>query len=63
MTGLDPRLEGRICCPECQGELVVRGSFIDCWACALAYPLKGGVPILLKDRAKKRKGARKEEVG
>jgi uncharacterized protein YbaR (Trm112 family) len=63
MTGLDPRLEGRICCPECQGELVVRTSFLDCHVCALAYPLQKGVPILLKDRAKKLRGAGKAEVG
>jgi uncharacterized protein YbaR (Trm112 family) len=55
MIGLDPRLEGRICCPGCQGDLVVRDAFLDCAVCRLSYPIQNGVPILLKDRAKKLK--------
>jgi uncharacterized protein YbaR (Trm112 family) len=53
MKDLDPRLEGRICCPECGGELAARGAFLDCVRCALAFPLIDGVPYLLKARSKR----------
>jgi len=63
MSLLDPRLEGRICCPGCQGDLVVRDAFLDCETCRLSYPIQNGTPILLKGRAKKLRGAKQTEVG
>ena len=53
MTGLDPRLRGRLECPVCRGEFVEEVACLVCLKCELAFPVIDGVPILLPERAKK----------
>lgn len=50
-SGLDPALLEIVRCPRCRGELVVAASSLDCTACSLRYPVRGGVPVLLLDDA------------
>ncbi|MDR1799634.1 MAG: hypothetical protein LBR19_07120 [Bifidobacteriaceae bacterium] len=38
-------------CPVCKGELVDQADSLACEACAVAYPVDGGVPGLLAHRA------------
>jgi len=59
----DRQLLPRICCPVCNGELQPRKPFLLCRACALAYPVEQGVPILLKARAKALRNAEQRELG
>ena len=56
---LDPALLELVRCPQCRGVLEVdagAGGTADeggltCAACALRYPVRGGVPVLLVDDA------------
>ncbi len=59
MTGrIDPELLKILVCPRCKGELGIRlgadGSeeWLDCAACALAYPVEDGIPVMLVEEAK-----------
>ncbi|MBX9927535.1 MAG: Trm112 family protein [Gemmatimonadaceae bacterium] len=40
-------------CPKCKGALVHRAaeSALDCAACALRYPVRDGIPVMLIDEA------------
>ena len=42
-------------CPKCKGGLTstVNGSSLVCAACALAYPIRDGIPVMLVDEAEK----------
>lgn len=51
---VDPRLLEIIACPKCRGALTLGVEELICDACALAYPIKNGIPVLLIDSAKKR---------
>lgn len=44
-------LSAIIACPRCHGGLATRDDWLECTACALRYPVRGGVPILLRDLA------------
>ena len=55
---LDPTLLELVRCPQCRGELQVDAvagpadeGGLTCVACALRYPVRGGVPVLLVDDA------------
>lgn len=50
---LDEDLLSIIACPVCVGELRYEPSRerIVCPACRLAYPIRDGIPVLLKDEA------------
>ncbi len=47
----------RLCCPMCKGELLlndgegeedeIRSGILRCEPCALDYPIKDGIPILV----------------
>jgi len=59
MSGrIDPELLRILVCPRCKGELGVRRgadgaeAFLDCPACALAYPVEDGIPVMLIEEAK-----------
>ena len=59
MSGrIDPELLQILVCPKCKGELTVRPdadgaeAFLECAACALAYPVEDGIPVMLIDEAK-----------
>ena len=58
MSGrVDPELLEILVCPKCKGDLEVRlgedgaEAFLDCTACALAYPVDDGIPVMLVDEA------------
>lgn len=44
---------GRIACPVCFGALSVTADHATCTACARAYPVLDGIPVLIPDRAEK----------
>lgn len=50
---LDERLLEILVCPRCKGELEYRrdASELVCPACALRYPIRDGIPIMLIDEA------------
>ncbi len=54
-SNLDPALLEIIVCPDCHGSLAVDESARElvCTACRLAYPVRGGIPVLLVDEARK----------
>jgi hypothetical protein len=59
---LDPELLDIIVCPACHGELAVHegsdaadeetGELV-CTGCGLAYPVRGDIPVLLVDQARR----------
>ena len=50
---LAPQLLAILVCPKCKGELEYREkeSSIVCRACALRYPVRDDIPIVLIDEA------------
>jgi uncharacterized protein YbaR (Trm112 family) len=53
MMTLAPQLLAILVCPQCKGELEHRADVpaLDCPACALRYPIRDGIPIMLIDEA------------
>ena len=51
---ISPELLAIIVCPACKGELTqaADGSELSCAACALIYPVRDGIPVLLVDEAR-----------
>ena len=54
---LDPELLRILVCPKCKGELEVREdddgveTSLECPACALAYSVEDGIPVMLIEEA------------
>jgi uncharacterized protein YbaR (Trm112 family) len=50
---LAPQLLAILVCPQCKGELTYEAAVpsLDCAACALRYPVRDGIPIMLIDEA------------
>lgn len=48
---LDPRLLEVIVCPQCRGELALVHDALECAVCALRYPIRSGIPVLLATHA------------
>jgi len=50
---VDPQLLEILVCPKCKGELEYRESesMLVCRACALIYPVRDDIPIMLIDEA------------
>ena len=54
---IDKELLSILVCPGCKGELEVvskgstDGSGLACAGCALLYPIKDGIPVMLVDEA------------
>ncbi|MBI5483914.1 MAG: Trm112 family protein [Deltaproteobacteria bacterium] len=43
-----------LACPVCKGELVQSDTGgLRCYPCCLEYPVKGDIPVLLPDEAKR----------
>ncbi len=44
-----------LACPKCKGELTYRSEkpSLDCYACALGYPVRDDIPVMLIDEAEK----------
>ena len=61
---IEPWLRDIIRCPQCKGEVTDVGAAsggpdvaeLRCDACHLAYPVEGGVPVLLVDLARRTDG-------
>lgn len=51
---LDPTLLEILVCPSCRATLFVDNSADElvCNACALAYPVRGDIPVMLVDEAR-----------
>ncbi|HEX6234222.1 MAG TPA: Trm112 family protein [Jiangellaceae bacterium] len=52
---LDPALLEILACPACRAELRVddAASELVCTGCGLAYPVRGDIPVLLVDQARR----------
>jgi uncharacterized protein len=48
---LDPKLLEILACPKCKGDLEYTGETLVCHACALVYPIRDDIPIMLIDEA------------
>ena len=50
---LDPRLLAVLVCPKCKGEVeeTPAGDGLVCRTCNLVYPVKDGIPVMLKEEA------------
>ncbi|MCK5132326.1 MAG: Trm112 family protein [Candidatus Sabulitectum sp.] len=51
---VDPRLLEILVCPRCKGELEYRtgeNESLICHACAVAFPVRDGIPVMLMDEA------------
>ncbi|MFM6851122.1 MAG: Trm112 family protein [Terrabacter sp.] len=60
---IEPWLRGIIRCPQCKGEVTDVAAAdssevteLRCDTCQLAYPVEGGVPVLLVDLARRTDG-------
>jgi uncharacterized protein YbaR (Trm112 family) len=51
---LDPALLEILVCPQCRATLAVDDDADElvCSACALAYPVRGDIPVMLVDEAR-----------
>jgi len=51
---LDPALLEILVCPQCRATLAVdeQASELVCTACALAYPVRRDIPVMLVDEAR-----------
>lgn len=57
---IDQRLLEILACPKCKGDLEHTGDKLICHACALAYPIRDDIPIMLIEEAEDISGAAKE---
>jgi len=60
---MDRRLMGLLVCPICKGELTFRreqGELI-CFADALAYPVRDGIPVMLPEEARELSAEEREK--
>ena len=50
---LNPELLALLACPVCRGELepVDNESGLECPACALGFPVRDNIPIMLQEEA------------
>jgi len=42
-----------LACPGCRGELSEIGDYLHCPSCALKFPVREGIPVLLLGEAEK----------
>ncbi len=47
----DPVVAAQLACPACYGGLRLEDVRLICVACARAYPIVDGIPVLIVDRA------------
>lgn len=48
---IDERLLEILACPKCKGDLEHTDDKLICHACALAYPIRDDIPIMLIEEA------------
>jgi uncharacterized protein YbaR (Trm112 family) len=55
MSAIPSEIRAVLACPRCRGPLDDAGTLsapsLRCEACALAYPVEQGIPVLLAERA------------
>lgn len=53
MSAIPAQLLQLLVCPQCRGALVenTADSRLECASCQLAYPVRDGIPIMLRDEA------------
>jgi uncharacterized protein YbaR (Trm112 family) len=49
----DPAALDQLACPACLGRLRLEAERLLCAACARAYPIVDGIPVLIPSRAEK----------
>jgi uncharacterized protein YbaR (Trm112 family) len=49
----DPVILDQLACPACLGALRLSETHLVCAACARAYPIVDGIPVLIPARAEK----------
>jgi uncharacterized protein YbaR (Trm112 family) len=47
----DLRLLSLLACPVCHGDLRLMGTSLVCAGCGRGYPIIGGIPVLIAERA------------
>jgi hypothetical protein len=47
----DETVLNQLACPACYGDLRLDGARLVCVACARAYPIADGIPVLIVERA------------
>jgi len=52
--GLDARLLEILACPSCHSPVEAVGDEICCTGCALAYPIRDDIPVMLVNEARSR---------
>jgi len=52
-TAISKELLDILCCPKCKGDLVLTasGEGLACYACALLYPIRDDIPVMLIEEA------------
>lgn len=60
---MDRRLLGLLVCPICKGELIFRKESAElvCFADALAYPVRDGIPVMLIEEARELSAEEREQ--
>ena len=63
----DGKLLEILVCPQCKGDLELRREaperqWLDCAACALAYPIQDGIPVMLEEEARTLSEAELEQL-
>jgi len=53
MSGIDKELLAILACPSCKGDVKLENGKIVCRKCALRYPIKDGIPVMLVDEAER----------
>lgn len=43
---MDAFLHNLICCPDCNSDLLYRGTILECTDCGIVFPLEDGIPLL-----------------
>jgi uncharacterized protein YbaR (Trm112 family) len=51
---IDQRLLDLLVCPDCHGSLTPTNEELLCNKCPLAYEVRGGIPIMLVESARRR---------
>ena len=49
---VDPKILEIIVCPQCRGELALESQSLFCKSCALAYPIRNDIPVMIVDEAR-----------
>jgi uncharacterized protein YbaR (Trm112 family) len=53
-SAVDPRLLELLVCPACRSAIEeIAGPALRCRACALVYPVRDGIPIMLVEEAQR----------